>query len=1665
MFGQPSTFGSPPAAAGGSAFGQPAGGAPGPFGTPSGGGAFGAPAAPPATGGVFGAPAAPAFGSPAFGTAQVAGGAFGAPAAAPATGAFGAPAAAAGGGMFGSGAARSPFGAAPAPAPAATGAWSSSFGGGAAAGAQTGAFGSTTTSAFGAANTSPFGAPAAAPAATGLFGAPSTTPAAAFGSAPAAPAFGGFGAAPAASGSSSVAYTTTNKPDSNSGTIVLRSISAMPAFEKKSPEEIRWEDYQAGNRGTKSATVGGGAFGQAPTAGAFGAAPAPAASPFGFAAAPAPAAGGLFGAAPAPAAGAFGGFGAAPAPAAGGLFGAAPAPATGGLFGGAAAAPAPAFGGFGAAPAPAAGGLFGAPAPAAGGLFGAAPAPAPSFGGFGAAPAPVPAAGGLFGSTPAPAPAAGGLFGAAAPAPAFGGFGATPAPAAGGLFGVAAPAPAGGLFGGAPSAPAPAFGGFGAAAAPAAPVPAAGGLFGSAPAAPAPAGGLFGSAPAPFSFGGLGGAAVAPAPTTGGLFGTAPAGGLFGAAPAPAPAPGGIFGAAPAATGGLFGQAPTAGSSFGGSLFSPSTLAPAVSNAALLMSNGSIPTSDETLAIKAAAVEEARRNDMLVGGHGGLALIPQTIPKNMSENNSLSYLAHNSGGNSAVFNYNRVFQPRSKPSVRPRGMSTSVLSPSSILGSSGRAASILSPEVFLHKSANRLVIKPESLAPRTPTRLLLTGAANTPNGEPAAITDLGNDDIHSPVGPMRNGDLNGTPGAAVGKRSAIRKEDNGHSYYDRVVAGDDTEGGADGQMEPADKSGGCTPSLINQEYIINPSVEQMSEMNAADLAAVTDFTIFRPNYGKIEWIGAVDVRKLDVDKSISIEDQAISVYLVEEAEGNKPDVGSRLNRPAVVTIYKMFPKSKGSNDITPAELQKYERKVARQTEKMNAELISFDAEKGEWCFRTQHFSRYAFDDDSDTDDEEIAIDERVPAATEMFAKAPPAPPLQDGNGDSSDLDLALIPGGKGAIPVRPAEDLSEDASPDACSFTVAASFPTRDDKNNAYSSILKNSESAYRALDEAGWGDVEDKGFTGFGHNHVVEFEDDFIEENDPVVTAYVIPKPPRLPISSGLHMIPLEEGICATIARECGVKSSSKDYSIRMGRSFRVAWHPNGSLICPGRVPLVPASTGDNVAGQHNAPPHLHGACHRVLCKRPVLTGIAFDKGCNGLEPLLQAHLRSTVRLDPVDGCPMYTIPDGEGSDTRSYNNFSDTLDRMTAASKTLAQSNELERGEDRELAWLPYRAFSLLRALFGQVQKSDHVPISDEVTADSQGDIDRRRSALLLWFGEAVANDAGRGSVGGQDDPYDGIFSALCANDLATACRLATDLGCMRLATVLSSGITGPDVYDQMLSWDHSGALNSINPTLSRIYTLLAGDLNTERMLHADECTTLDWRQSLFLRFSCSEVGRKGERKDIRTVIDEYMNDVREGSAPKPRPRFVESLQSDVSGNTDCILFKILSLRASMETTDSSWAERLMKSLSPCSYTYNPHDYSLSFHLASLVQKLGLEFQIDGVEWMRLCQSYAAQLVAGGMWQWAVYVLLNAPVPDDGGGAGPVAEARLLIARYFVSGSTEKSLEIRRFLLEDVGVPLFWLDEASMVRDIYGRFDVAAVEANGDTKYIELYEDDNLD
>jgi hypothetical protein len=438
--------------------------------------------------------------------------------------------------------------------------------------------------------------------------------------------------------------------------------------------------------------------------------------------------------------------------------------------------------------------------------------------------------------------------------------------------------------------------------------------------APAPGGGMFGApGPAPGAFGAPspGGLYGAPAPAPGGMFGAKPPGtSLFGA-PAMAPAP--AYGAPMQAPYQYGAPAPPA---YG----APMPAAPPV---------GSVmpPGANEILTSQLTALENKRKeiekSDNFRSKPAESSLVNAVT---LSENEGLSSLTPIR----ASYPTYRA-SPRSSAKVRPRGFASpeKMTTPSlSRLGSGGRP--MAGPDSFVASSATRLVINP---SPKPKMRLMLESAPLQNGASPLKITvpDRANGmpplsakatDRSMPTAPAQEtrasptGHGLNTPGRG-GK---------GFDYYQQVIGSPDE---AAGSASPSKKN--VAPKLTKAGYSCTPSIEALQAMPAEDLAAVPEFSMTRAGVGKIEWEGAVDVRGADFDSVVIIEPKSASVYMKEEEENMKPPVGTKLNRSAILTLEGVF-----APDDTQGAHERFAKKVERQTKKMGAELISFDAIMGEW---------------------------------------------------------------------------------------------------------------------------------------------------------------------------------------------------------------------------------------------------------------------------------------------------------------------------------------------------------------------------------------------------------------------------------------------------------------------------------------------------------------------------------------------------------------------------------------------------------------------------------------------------------------------------------------------------------------------------------------------------
>eukprot|EP00826_Nyctotherus_ovalis_P065774 TRINITY_DN9679_c0_g1_i10.p1 TRINITY_DN9679_c0_g1~~TRINITY_DN9679_c0_g1_i10.p1 ORF type:complete len:144 (+),score=31.49 TRINITY_DN9679_c0_g1_i10:119-550(+) len=133
------------------------------------------------------------------------------------------------------------------------------------------------------------------------------------------------------------------------------------------------------------------------------------------------------------------------------------------------------------------------------------------------------------------------------------------------------------------------------------------------------------------------------------------------------------------------------------------------------------------------------------------------------------------------------------------------------------------------------------------------------------------------------------------------------------------------------------PKLNRKNYTITPNLTILSAMDEDELEVVHDFTI-ENEYGKIIFEGTTNVKGLDLDEIVTIENKQVLVY----PEGSAmPPIGKGLNKAAIIHLYHCFPANKSKEDV--------QRRLERVAKKQSAVHIDYNEEQGTWIFRVNHF--------------------------------------------------------------------------------------------------------------------------------------------------------------------------------------------------------------------------------------------------------------------------------------------------------------------------------------------------------------------------------------------------------------------------------------------------------------------------------------------------------------------------------------------------------------------------------------------------------------------------------------------------------------------------------------------------------------------------------------------
>lgn len=166
----------------------------------------------------------------------------------------------------------------------------------------------------------------------------------------------------------------------------------------------------------------------------------------------------------------------------------------------------------------------------------------------------------------------------------------------------------------------------------------------------------------------------------------------------------------------------------------------------------------------------------------------------------------------------------------------------------------------------------------------------------------------------------------------------------------------------ADKEDRAQPQSDKKpgEYYMIPSLSELHKMSREKLGHVSPFVVGRENIGKIEF-DKVDLTQVDVDKIIpeiiKLEMRSATVYV---NHANKPPVGKGLNVPAKVTLDNSWPRSsRGGEALLDRKGPKIDKHISRLRKVQDTEFVEYKPENGQWIFRVEHFSTYAYPEDDE----------------------------------------------------------------------------------------------------------------------------------------------------------------------------------------------------------------------------------------------------------------------------------------------------------------------------------------------------------------------------------------------------------------------------------------------------------------------------------------------------------------------------------------------------------------------------------------------------------------------------------------------------------------------------------------------------------------------------------
>ncbi|NXA43427.1 NUP98 protein, partial [Eudromia elegans] len=882
--------------------------------------------------------------------------------------------------------------------------------------------------------------------------------------------------------------------------------------------------------------------------------------------------------------------------------------------------------------------------------------------------------------------------------------------------------------------------------------------------------------------------------------------------------------------------------------------------------------------------------------------------------------------------------------------------------------------------------------------------------------------------------------------------------------------------------------LTRAGYYTIPSMEELARLtNDRNECIVTDFTIGRKGYGSIYFEGEVNLTNLNLDDIVHIRRKEVIVYPDDEKKPPIGEGLNRRAEVTLDGVWPTDKTSRCliKSPERLAEMN-YEGRLESVSRKQGARFKEYRPETGSWVFKVAHFSKYGL---QDSDEEEEEHPSKVDTKKLKTAPAPPpghlppqqmtlngkpTPPSQSpeveqlGRVLELDSDMADV---TQEAPQEPPQDGRAPEEPEAvpASAHIASTLGINPHVLQIMkASLLADEDDMDLILDH-----YPGKQLTKMdtsqeicsprlpisasqGHKkHSVggllqsKFASVFCHQpsppqdlrgprtlstppsaapwpvTSPLASAFSVPSSaPEVQIKTvGVRrqqgLVPLESSVAY------GKGKMLMDMALFMGRSFRVGWGPNWTLVNSGDRLSGPAGAEDlqcepveyGFLPTPVAPKSLAESSFKVHVEKLSLQQRSTDRDKQlYLIPLEIKLKHSTVHMD--EHCPLLAPNPGVSA-------IHDYADWVRKASDYLAETETVVKHWC--LTW------TLCEAIWGnlrELEASLEEPSAYVLALE-------RRKAFSRWLSRsAAARVEEEVSLSRHGSHVDAVFSCLTGRRIGEACKLAQQSGDHRLALLLSQLAGSQPIRDlltmQLVDWHRLQADSFIQEERLRVFALLAGkpvwQLSERRSVNV--CSQLDWKRCMAVHLWYLLPPTASISKALAMYESAFQNTPEcEKYACCPLPPYLEDSgcvmeEDDNTGRPlRDVCFHLLKLYSDRHYD-------LNELLDPRSVTCDPLDCRLSWHLWEVLRALHyshLQRQGRGV----LNASYAAQLESEGLWEWAVFVLLHEPEPRTRERA-----VRELLSRHCALAETPDSWAKEAFLTQRLHVPAEWLHEAKAVR-----------------------------